>query len=173
LVWLRAEEEADRDGVRRVVETAFGQLDEADIVDRLREGGDLFMSHLADRKGEIIAHLAFSPTQVVAEDGTPREIRGGLLALAPMAVAPKYQRQMIGQGLLRSALMRLERAGVGAIVVLGHPAYYPRFGFTPASGFGLRCPLDAPDEAFLLRSFGEHPADSFCGMLKYAPAFDG
>jgi putative acetyltransferase len=80
---------------------------------------------------------------------------------------------MIGQGLLRSALMRLECAGVGAVVVLGHPAYYRRFGFTPASGFGLRCPFDAPDEAFLLRVFGEHPADSFRGMLRYASAFGG
>jgi len=159
--------------VRSVIEAAFGQPDEADIVDRLRESGDLFMSHLADRKGEIIAHLAFSPTQVLADDGKPREIRGGLLAMAPMAVVPEYQRQMIGQGLVRSALMRLERARVGAVVVLGHPAYYPRFGFTPASAFGLRCPFNAPDEAFLLRSFGEHPADSFRGMLKYAPAFDG
>lgn len=159
--------------MRSVIEAAFGQPDEADIVDRLRESGDLFMSHLADRKGEIIAHLAFSPTQVLADDGKPREIRGGLLAMAPMAVVPEYQRQMIGQGLVRSALMRLERARVGAVVVLGHPAYYPRFGFTPASAFGLRCPFNAPDEAFLLRSFGEHPADSFRGMLKYAPAFDG
>ncbi len=173
MVWLRAEQEADRASVRRVVEAAFGQPDEADIVDRLRADGDLFMSHLADRKGEIIAHIAFSPTQVLADDGKPREVRGGLLALAPMAVAPEYQRQMIGQGLLRSALMRLERAGVGAVVVLGHPAYYPSFGFTPASAFGLQCPFDAPDEAFLLRVFGEHPTDSFRGMLKYAPAFGG
>lgn len=173
MVWLRPEAEADHDGVRRVVEAAFAQADEANIVDGLRAAGDLFMSHLADRKGEIIAHVAFSPTQVIAEDGTPRAIRGGLLALAPMAVAPEYQRQMIGQGLLRSALMRLEQAGVGGVVVLGHPAYYPRFGFTPASQLGLRCPFDAPDEAFLIRVFGEHPADSFRGMLKYAPALGG
>lgn len=173
MVWLRAEEVADRDEVRRVIEAAFGQPDEADIVDRLRANGDLFMSHLADRKGRIIAHLAFSPAQVLDDDGVPRDIRGGLLALAPMAVAPDYQRQLVGQGLLRSALMRLERAGVGAVVVLGHPTYYPRFGFTPASAFGLRCPFDAPDAAFLLRVFGEHPADSFRGMLKYAPAFGG
>ena len=173
MVWLRAEEEADRGEVRRVVEAAFGQPDEADIVDRLRASGDLFMSHLADRKGEVIAHLAFSPAQVLGDDGKPRDIRGGLLAMAPMAVAPEYQRQMIGQGLVRSALMRLERADVGGVVVLGHPAYYPRFGFTPASQLGLRCPFDAPDEAFLLRVFGEHTADSFRGLLKYAPAFGG
>ena len=173
MVWLRPEDEADRAGVRRVVEAAFGQPDEADIVDRLRADGDLFMSHLADRKGEVIAHIAFSPAQVLDAEGAPREIRGGLLALAPMAVAPDYQRQLIGQGLLRSALLRLEHAGVGAVVVLGHPAYYPRFGFTPASAYGLRCPFDAPDEAFLLRTFGEHAPESFQGMLKYAPALGG
>ena len=174
MVWLRAEQPVDLDGVRRVVEAAFGQPDEARIVDQLRADGDLAMNHLADRKGEIIAHVAFSPAQVIDDAGEPREIPGGLLALAPMAVLPEYQRQKIGGGLLQSALMRLEREGVGAIVVLGHPEYYPKFGFTPASALGLRGPFDAPDEAFLLRVLRDDlPRDAFHGMLRYAPALQG
>ena len=172
MVWLRAEEPEDIDGVRRVVEAAFDQPDEAQIVDRLRADGDLVMSHLADRKHEIIAHVAFSPAQVIDEAGEAREVPGGLLALAPMAVLPEYQKQKVGGGLLQSALMRLERQGVGAIVVLGHPEYYPRFGFTPASALGLRCPFDAPDEAFLLRVFRDDlPSDAFQGTVRWAPAF--
>lgn len=172
MVWLRAEEPNDIDGVRRVVEAAFGQPDEAQIVDRLRADGDLVMSHLADRKGEIIAHVAFSPAQVIDDAGAAREVPGGLLALAPMAVLPEYQKQKVGGGLLQSALMRLERQGVGAIVVLGHPEYYPRFGFTPASGFGLRCPFEAPDEAFLLRVLRQDmPEGALLGTVQWAPAF--
>lgn len=172
MVWLRPEEPEDIDGVRRVVEAAFGQPDEAQIVDRLRADGDLVMSHLADRKHEIIAHVAFSPAQVINEAGEAREVPGGLLALAPMAVLPEYQKQKVGGGLLQSALIRLEREGVGAVVVLGHPEYYPRFGFTPASAFGLRCPFDAPDDAFLLRVFRDDMRrDAFQGTVRWAPAF--
>ena len=172
MVWLRPEEPEDIDGVRRVVEAAFGQPDEAQIVDRLRADGDLAMSHLADRKHEIIAHVAFSPAQVINEAGEAREVPGGLLALAPMAVLPEYQKQKVGGGLLQSALIRLEREGVGAVVVLGHPEYYPRFGFTPASAFGLRCPFDAPDDAFLLRVFRDDMRrDAFQGTVRWAPAF--
>lgn len=172
MVWLRAEEAADVDGVRRVQEAAFGQIDEAAIVDRLREAGDLTMSHLADRKGEIIAHVAFSPAQVLDASGEARAVPGGLLALAPMAVLPAYQKQKVGGGLLQSALMRLERQGVGAIVVLGHPEYYPRFGFTPASQHGLRCPFEVPDEAFLVKLLREElPQDALRGTVQWAPAF--
>lgn len=172
MVWLRAEEPNDIDGVRRVVEAAFGQPNEAQIVDRLRAAGDLVMSHLADRKREVIAHVAFSPAQVIDDAGVVREVPGGLLALAPMAVLPKYQKQKVGSGLLQSALMRLELQGAGAIVVLGHPEYYPRFSFTPASAFGLRCPFDAPDEAFLLRVLRDDiPCDTFQGTVRWAPAF--
>ncbi|MCH2101175.1 MAG: N-acetyltransferase, partial [Planctomycetes bacterium] len=103
MVWLRAEETGDVDGVRDVIETTFGQPDEAKIVDQLRADGDLFMSHLADRKGEVIAHVAFSPAQVIDEVGQSRDIPGGLLALAPMAVLPEHQKQKIGSGLLQSA----------------------------------------------------------------------
>ena len=155
-----------------MIEAAFGQPDEADLVDQLRADGDLVMSHLADRLQEIIAHVAFSPAQVIAEDGEPQAIPGGVLALAPMSVLPAYQRQKVGQGLLNSALLRLGRDGVGVVVVLGHPDYYPRFGFKPASRWGLQCPLPAPDEAFLVRILREDvPAEALRGTLRYAPAF--
>lgn len=184
MVWLRAERPEDVDGIRRVHEAAFGQPDEGALVDRLRRDGDLAMSHLADRKGEVIAHLAISPASLrsggTAEsaasgcrtDSSSPEIPGGLFALAPMAVHPDWKRQKIGSGLLRSAIERLRRRGAGALVVLGHPDYYARFGFDPASRVGLRCPFEAPDAAFRVLALRELPPDALCGVLRYARAFD-
>ena len=85
---------------------------------------------------------------------------------------PEYQKQKIGSGLLQSALMRIERRGVGAIVALGQPEYYLRFGFTQASAYGLHCPFDAPSGDFLVRVFREAlPAGALHGTVRYAPAF--
>lgn len=171
MVWLRSETKDDIPAIRSLIAAAFEQADEADLVDALRESGALSMSHVADRKSEIVGHVAFSPLEIVGEDDQLQQLPSIVLALAPMAVAPELQRTGVGTGLLKSAMARLAREDVCAIVVLGHPEYYPRFGFVPASRYELKCPIPVPDEAFML--WTPKPLDEgvLRGTVRYASAF--
>lgn len=88
-----------------------------------------------------------------------------------MAVAPQHQRQGIGSKLVLAGLDRCRQLGCVAVVVLGHPSFYPRFGFRPASAFGIRCEYDAPDEAFMLVKLQVGGLDDAAGMVSYHAAF--
>jgi len=92
------------------------------------------------------------------------------LALAPMAVVPGRQRQGVGTALIEEALRRAEETGFPLIVVVGHAAYYPRFGFEPAAALGLRAPFDVPPEAWMARRLPAH-APRARGLITYADAF--
>jgi putative acetyltransferase len=139
---VRDERAGDREAVRRVNELAFGAKTEADLVEALHAARAVTLSLVAeDERGEVVGHILFSPVTI---DGVEAAI-----GLAPMAVLPGQQRSGIGTALVRAGLERLERAGHRAVVVLGHPAYYPRFGFVPASRFGLVWRRGVDDEAFM------------------------
>jgi putative acetyltransferase len=168
LIEVRLEQEADRDAVRRVNEAAFGQPDEADLVDRLRAQAHPYLGLVALVEGVVVGHIAFSPI-------TLDPPRPGLSAwgLAPMAVLPERQRQGVGTALVPEGLAACRRAGGEAVVVLGHPEYYPRFGFRPASSFGLRSEYDVPDEAFMARELVPGALDGASGLVRYHPTFAG
>jgi putative acetyltransferase len=91
--------------------------------------------------------------------------------LGPMAVRPAWQRQGIGSQLVREGLEECWRSGYEAVVVLGHPEYYPRFGFVPASRFGLRCEFEAPDEAFMALELRSGVLSAGGGVVRYASEF--
>src|SRR5262245_48756412 len=118
--------------IRRVNEQAFGRSAEADLVDALRARGRISLSLVAERGGEVVGHILFSPVRVDSARGS---IAG--LGLAPMSVLPAHQRTGIGSLLVRAGLDECRRADHGWVVVLGHPEYYPRFGFVPARRHGL------------------------------------
>lgn len=141
---LREEEERDRAAVHAVNTAAFGRPAEADLVDALRQQVRPIVSLVAEEDQAIVGHILFSP--VVLPDHSDLKIMG----LAPMAVMPGNQRGGIGSALVRAGLERCKELGFGAVVVLGHPEYYPRFGFSPASRFGIGCEYEVPDEAFML-----------------------
>ncbi|MDX1419761.1 MAG: N-acetyltransferase [Rubricoccaceae bacterium] len=164
---IRAEEARDRAAVRRVHTEAFGRPDEADLVDRLREQARPYLGLVAEQEGAVVGHIAFSPVTVAP----PSE--RSLWGLAPMAVRPALQRQGIGTALVEEGLRACRRAGGEAVVVLGHPRYYPRFGFRPASRFGLSCVYDAPDEAFLALELTPGGLDGVAGVAHYHPTFAG
>ncbi|MGZ8361809.1 MAG: GNAT family N-acetyltransferase, partial [Allosphingosinicella sp.] len=126
-VILRPEQPADRAAIAALVEHAFGQPDEARLIARLRADGDLVLSLVADDGGTILGHVALSLMAAPFR----------ALGLAPVAVAPGHQRQGIAAALIREALDRARADGWGGVFVLGDPAYYRRFGFSPdlASGF--------------------------------------
>lgn len=136
---IRAEAPADVPAIREVHTQAFGQADEAQLVDRLREDGDFVASLVAERDRVIVGHVLFSRLRIVAPD---REVAAA--ALAPVAVRPLFQRQGLGSTLIRAGLKRCRELGIKAVVVLGHPAYYPRFGFSAALAECLAAPYSGP-----------------------------
>ena len=148
---IRPEAPGDVAAIRRLNDDAFGQPEEGEIVDRLRRalaGSDEpWISLVAELEGEVVGHILF--TAVTVCDRAGGEIVGRAVGLAPMAVRPDLQRRGIGTRLLEAGLARCRAAGHELIVVLGHPAYYPRFGFVEAAGLGLRWEHDAPSEAFM------------------------
>lgn len=165
-VRIRAETAKDGRAVRVVNESAFETPIEAHLVDSLREEAHPVVSLVAEGEDGVVGHILFSP---VVLPGHP-ELR--ILGLAPMAVLPKHQRRGVGSALVRSGLEECRKLGAGAVVVLGHPEYYPRFGFVPASRFGLSCKYDAPEEAFMALELVPGHLAGASGEVRYHPAFD-
>lgn len=90
-----------------------------------------------------------------------------------MAVLPSFQKQGIGSALVREGLDQCRQLGCDAVVVLGHAHYYPRFGFVPASGYGIRCEYDVPDEVFMLVELQPGSLQGLSGRVIYNEAFGG
>lgn len=164
---VRAERQEDRAAVRALLEAVFAGPSEADLVDALR-GTPAWLpglSLVAEHDGAVVGYLLFTRAHVAA---TP------ILALAPLAVAKERQRGGIGQALVRAGLETVRARGERAVVLVGHPAYYRRFGFEPAvprgltSGFaeGARAP------ALQVIALQEHALEDLRGAVAYAPAFD-
>ena len=169
MITIREEGPHDAPILRRVHELAFGQPAEADIVDRLRARCDELVSLVATDGEAIVGHILFSPATVESADGEP--IRG--MGLAPMAVMPDRQRQGIGSALVERGLALLEERGCPFVIVLGHTAYYPRFGFAPASRCGLACPWEGvPDDVFMARVLDEDRMAGVTGVARYRDEFD-
>ena len=170
---VRSEEPGDREAVRRVNEAAFETATEADLVDALRASGDAVaeLCLVAEAGGEVVGHLCMS--RAVLERG---EAAGGgpsgpaILALAPMAVLPERQRAGIGSELVRAALELAEETEFPLVVVLGHPDFYPRFGFDPASAYGIVCPYPAPPEAWMAYTLPAYEPGTR-GTVRYAEPF--
>ena len=164
---VRPEVEADRAAIRAVNEAAFGSPLEADIVDALRVKGVELMSLVADRDGVVLGHILLSPVSLVGHDGLR------LLGLGPMAVLPREQRNGIGSTLAREGLRRCKHLGVQAVVVVGHPQFYPRFGFIPASRYAIRCEYDVPDDVFMIAELESGALRGASGLIRYDAAFGG
>jgi len=143
---------------------AFERAGEADLVDRLRAEDALAISLTAELDGAVIGHVAFSP--VVVSDPSIR-----VLGLGPVAVRPEYQQCAVGGRLIEEGLARARERGIDAAVVLGHPNYYPRFGFVAARAFGLHYPGPVPDEAFMAAELVPGALACAAGPVHYHPAF--
>ena len=167
-VTIRAETPADGAMIREVNTLAFGRDSEARIVEVLRESPGFIpeLSLVAEANGVIVGHALFSPVRVEAEDKTTE-----LIALGPIAVRPEWQRQGIGGQLIRAGIDRATAQQHRAIILIGHPTYYPRFGFTPASAYGLKLPFSVPDDVFMVLPLRADGLAGITGTVIYPPAF--
>lgn len=161
---ITSEGPRDADAVRAVHREAFGQAAEGAIVDALRDAGALTISLVARLDGQIVGHVALSPMQ--APDPAAR-----LLGLGPIGVRTDQQRAGIGSALMRAAMERARAEDVDGIIVLGHPEYYMRFGFVPASRFGISSEYDVPDEVFMALQLHPSGLTDCAGLVRYHAAF--
>jgi putative acetyltransferase len=166
LLKIRAEEAADFDGIRQVNLEAFGQRAEADLVEALRAAGQISVSLVALQEGRVVGHILFSPVSIDSAQGTQAAV-----GLAPMAVLPQQQRQGVGSELIRHGLDACRRVGHAIVVVLGHPEYYPRFGFVPASRFSVTCEYEVPEEVFMALELKPGVLQGHGGTARYQPEF--
>ena len=163
-VLVRPERPADLAAIRSVNHAAFPEPAEADAVDALRANGKATVSLVAVQADRVVGHILFSPV-TIGSGGHPYPALG----LGPMAVLPDVQRAGIGSRLVTEGLVHCSQAGVGCVVVLGHPTYYPRFGFVPASRFGIGCEYRVPDEVFMAIELAPGALTEVSGICRYAP----
>lgn len=163
---VRAEEQKDRSAVRAVNVSAFPTSAEADLVDVLREQADPMVSLVAEEDGVVIGHVLFSPVSL------PDHPALKIMGLGPVAVLPTHQRKGVGLALTQAGLEQCRSLGFGAVVVLGHPEYYPRFGFSPSVHFGIGCKYEVPVEAFMALELQPDYLRGASGTIQYHAAFD-
>jgi putative acetyltransferase len=162
MIDIRDERPGDVAAIRDVNRLAFDREDESRIVDALRANNATTLSLVAIDHEVVVGHIMFSPLLVGAVQGA---------GLGPMAVAPSHQRQGIGSRLVEAGLERLSKTNCPFIVVIGHPTFYPRFGFRPAMRYGLTCEWDVRSEAFMVKILNPEVGDRLHGMARYRAEF--
>ena len=167
LLTIRPEYPHEVLAIRQVHSEAFGRPNEADLVDALRRAETLTISLVAVQDGHIRGHIAFSPVTITSDTATIAAI-----GLGPMGVLPAYQRHGMGSQLIAAGLQACRHTPYGLVVVLGHPTYYPRFGFVPAKPYGIVWERDVPDDVFMVQELQAGALAQTQGVVKYHPEFD-
>jgi putative acetyltransferase len=168
MITIRPEEPRDHSAVHALNLAAFEGGPEAELVDTLRASCPDHLALVAEEGRRVVGHILFTPVVV---DSTAGSAEG--MGLAPMAVLPGLQRQGIGSALVGRGLEILADRSNPFVIVLGHPEYYPRFGFERASRHGLRSQWDGvPDEAFMVKVFDTGALPVGGGVARYRDEFD-
>lgn len=173
-VRIRPEQPGDEPAIHELTSQAFasseyGYHGEAELVEKLRANGAAAISLVAeaDSTNHLIGHILFSPAVIEWKD---HQSKG--FGLAPMSVLPEFQRMGIGSQLITAGFEVATARDGDFVIVLGHPEYYPKFGFTPASQYRVSCQFeDIPDEAFLIRWLGQPDSNDEPGVAWYHPVF--
>ncbi len=162
---IRSEEDKDFKTVWSLNRAAFDAEDEANLVDVLRDGNYVDVSLVAEEDSEVVGHILFSRITIVTEAQTV-----DALSLAPMAILPSHQRQGIGSNLVEAGLEACRVQSRKIIVVLGHPEFYPRFGFSAE----LAQPLESPfgsSAAWMAMELVPGALEGVMGKVEYPPPF--
>lgn len=167
---IRTEEAKDYKDVYFVNYEAFGgRDDESRLVERIRDSVNFIpeLSIVAEVEGKIVGHLLFSKAQVRDESN-----RHDVIVLAPIAIKPNHQKMGIGGKLIREGLSRCKEMGFPLVLLIGHPAYYPKFGFKPARQFQLQLrQFHVSDDVFMVYEVQEGALENIQGELLYPDAF--
>ena len=165
---IRPESESDCSAITEVNGRAFGGPAEGRLVERLRNTPDFIaeLSLVAESDGRVIGHILFHPVVIRAGD-----TEHPALALAPMSVLPEHQKRGIGSRLVEEGVRRAKQLGHKSVIVLGHPEYYPRFGFRRASLWSIKVPFDAPDEAVMALELETDALQGKGGAVEYPVEF--
>lgn len=164
-VTIRPETDGDRESIWKLIQLAFGGDEEANLVDALRDGEFVVVSLVAELDREVVGHILFSPLTILTENGAVDAV-----SLAPMAVLPKCQQQGIGSKLVNAGVKACREQGHKIAVVLGHPDFYPRFGFSA----DLAPPLESPfggGEAWMAMELVHGALAGVEGRVEYSPPF--
>jgi putative acetyltransferase len=161
---VRLQRDEDHTAVREVNRLAFGREEEGRLVEALRAEGYARLSLVAEDEGRIVGHILFSELPIVTRRG---EIAA--LTLAPMAVMPEHQRQGVGSMLVREGLRACAKRGHRIVIVLGHPGYYPRFGFSAKLAERLAAPFSG--DAFMALELSPGALEDVEGEVAYPPPF--
>ncbi|MFD3163739.1 GNAT family N-acetyltransferase [Herpetosiphon sp. NSE202] len=163
---IRPETSADIAAITTINQQAFGRNGEADLVNQLRQVTPI-ISLVAELDAQLVGHILFSPVQY---DQAPNSIT--IWGLGPLAVLPSQQAKGIGSALVNAGLAACRQAQIQALVVLGGPEYYQRFGFQAAANWNLRCHYPVAAKFFMAQELVEHALAGLDGTISYHPAFD-
>ncbi|WP_416728691.1 GNAT family N-acetyltransferase [Fictibacillus sp. JL2B1089] len=171
---IRVERTEDYKKTEELVRSAFESEEFSDkkehlLVNRIRKT-EAFVPELSliaeNSHQEIIGHILFSKVKIVNETKAVES-----LALAPVSVIPEYQNKGVGSLLINFALSAAKELGYQSVIVLGHPDYYPKFGFKRASTWGIQAPFDVPDEVFMALELTENSLADVTGVVQYSESF--
>lgn len=163
---IREEERSDIPAIRQLNLLAFGSRGEGQLIDRLRSDRLIVTSLVAVDAHEVVGHILFSELPIETSSGTMKGV-----ALAPMCVKPSLQRTGIGAALVREGLEICKKRGYSIAVVLGHPTYYPRFGFSSSQAAGLQSPYSDAGDAFMALELIPGSLGGLSGTVRYPDAF--
>ncbi len=167
MITIRFEHRGDEAQICDVNLRAFGRNEEAELVNVLRESYPERVSLVAELDKRIVGHALFTPATI--EDGETKVVGA---TLAPLAVLPEYQKTGIGSALMRAGLEAMRGASQPFVVLVGHPTYYPRFGFERASKYGLVCEYgQVPDDAFMIIVLDAPSLQGVKGTVRFPPEF--
>ena len=168
-ITLRVETTNDYKEITKVNDLAFGKKSEGILIENLRKNSAFIkeLSIVAEKDNIIVGHILFFPILIESGNDSYKSI-----SLAPMAVHPDFQKQGIGGKLIRYGLEKCKEKGFKSVVVLGHPEYYPKFGFMKASTWGIRPPIDVPDEAFMAIELVNGGLKGVSGVVKFPNEYE-
>ncbi len=164
---IREETPQDKNVIFDINKKAFNNDEEARLVDTLRDDGSIILSAVLELNEKLVAHIAYSDVQL---EKAPKSLKA--VQLAPLAVLPEYQKMGYGGKLITRSLDVLKERGYVLVFLLGHPEYYPRFGFERSSLHDIRWGHEYPDEAFMVKSLTDSAFEGASGIMTMAAAFN-